>query len=173
MLTCEKCEKIIEQYIVGALPPWSRGAVTKHLDACQTCQSLVETHYRLAAVLEHLPTNPPPDGLWNRIASEISQETPGHGRVPAPPRDWRPSLLVAAAGLTAGVFLGQSLGSYNDAPPTARAMADTTPRIATFVQQHTRMAANDPLADQVSLAAYETTAFRENERMEGKSDGSR
>jgi hypothetical protein len=75
---------------------------------------------------------------------------------------------VAAAGLTAGVFLGQMIHSSQDAgDPSIATPASNTPRIATFVQQHSRMSTDNPFADQVSLAAYETAAFRDTERMEG------
>ncbi|MBW3623697.1 MAG: zf-HC2 domain-containing protein [Armatimonadetes bacterium] len=170
MLTCEKCERIIARYVVGALPPWSRVAVTRHLDACPPCQRIVESHYRVTLLMERIPGEDPPTGLWNRISNEIAQEPPGHDRVPSTPRDWRPSLLVAAAGLTVGVFLGQAfntLPEYTGAS-TVATMADTSPQIATFVRQHSRMAADDPFADRVSLAAYQTAAFREAEQVEGE-----
>jgi hypothetical protein len=168
MLTCEKCEKILTRYLVGSLPPWSRAAVARHLDKCRPCQVIVDGHYRVALLLETLPGDEPPAGLWNRISNEIGRDAPGHEPVPHAPWNWRPGLVVAAAGLTAGVFLGQTLNFDRDrGEPTFATMSSSSPRIATFVQQHSRMSADNPFADQVSLAAYETTAFRDTERMEG------
>lgn len=167
MFTCEKCEKIISRYILGALPPWSRIAVTRHLDKCQPCQKVVEGHYRVAMMLDRLPSNDPPVGLWNRISNELEHEAPGHQKVPSASYNWRPSVAVAAAGLTAGVFLGQFLGAQDQAKPDVAAL-ESSPNMAIFVRQHSRMAAEDPLADPVSLAAYQTVAFRDNERIEGE-----
>jgi anti-sigma factor RsiW len=169
MLTCQKVEIILVRYVVGALPPWSRVAVVKHLDKCPPCRALLESHYRVAMLVETLPGQEPPVGLWNAIANEIASESPGHERVAGAPRDWRPSLAVATAGLTAGVLLGQFFSTHSSAPPKETAQM-SSPRIATFVQQHSSLASTNPLADQVSLAAYTTTAFRDNERMEGEAD---
>jgi hypothetical protein len=142
--------------------------VARHLDRCNPCQKVVDGHYRVALLLETLPGDEPPAGLWNRVSSEIGRSAPGHGSVPHAPRDWRPGLVVAAAGLTAGVFLGQAIHSDRSMPEPAFVTATgSSPRIATFVQQHSRMSADNPFADQVSLAAYETAAFRDTEQMEG------
>ena len=169
MLTCEKCEKIIARYIIGSLPPWSRAAVTRHLDKCSPCQRIVDSHYRVNLLLERLPGDDPPDGLWNRVANEISEEKPGYDRVPSTPRDWRPSLLVAAAGLTAGILLGQTMHREEAGPSATFATVEqTSPRMAPVVHYHSRMASDHPLADPVSLAVYQTAAFRDTERLEGE-----
>lgn len=174
MFTCEKCEKILARYVVGALPPWSRSAVVKHLDGCSPCQKALDSHYRVALLLEACPPDDPPSSLWNRVANEIADESPGHERIPHATRDWRPGLIVAAAGLTAGVFLGQAFNLQGGASsPTLVNIPNHSPSIATFVQQHSRMSADNPLADQVTLAAYETAAFRDNERMEGQTGSAR
>lgn len=174
MLNCEKCETLLARYLVGNLPFWSRGAVAKHLDACKPCLQRVEAHYRVALLMERLPAEDPPNGLWNRVQNEIGQEAPGHARVPTTSRDWRPGLVVAAAGLAAGVFFGQALnGSQPDQASTFATMEQASPQIATFVQHHSRMAADHPLADPVSLSAYQTAAFRDTERLEGETGASR
>ena len=170
MLTCEKCEEILARYLCGALPPWSRSAVAKHLDQCPPCQQAIEAHYRLEMVLERLPDDDPPEGLWNRVANEVAQEKPGRERIPHASRmGWRPGLLVAAAGLTAGVFMGQVVNFQ--APATESNFASIehpSPQIAPVVQYHSQMAEDHPLADPVTLALYETAAYRDSERMGGE-----
>ncbi len=172
MLKCEKVELILARYVVGALPPWSRIALARHLDQCPPCRRLLDLHHGIAMLVEVLPPQEPPVGLWNAVAHEIGHETPGHQPVPTAGFDWRPKVAVAAAGLALGVAVGQWWSAQPLMTPSGggssiATMAPATPRIATFVQQHGRLSFNDPLTDQVSLAAYVTTAFRDNERMEG------
>jgi hypothetical protein len=172
MLTCEKCEKILARYLCGALPPWSRSAVAKHLDQCPPCQRAIEAHYRLDMCLECLPADDPPAGLWDRVASEVAQEKPGYERIPHARTDWRPGLLVAAAGLTAGVFMGQVMNIQAPAPESDIASIEhPSPQIAPVVQYHSQMAEDHPLADPVTLALYETAAYRDAERL-GRGAGS-
>jgi hypothetical protein len=168
MMNCQKVERIVARYVVGTLPPWSRIAVVRHLDQCGSCRLLVESHYRVAFLVDSLPGDEPPAGLWNAVFNEIAEETPGRSPMPVAHRDWKPSVAVAAAGLAVGVVLGQLMG--NPMPSLHEASNITpviAPNVATYVQQHGRLASEDPLTDQVSLAAYITAASRDNQRMEG------
>jgi len=167
MLACQKTEQVVSRYVVGALPPWSRIAVARHLDHCTPCRRLVESHHRVAFLLEAVEPKDPPVGLWNGVVNEIASDAPGSARIPSAPRDWRPGLLVATAGVAVGVLLGQTLGNVSTFAPSPIAVApQPSPAISTFVQQHSRLAAQDPLADPISLGAYVTIAYRENERLE-------
>ena len=77
-------------------------------------------------------------------------------------------MLVAAAGLTAGVLLGQTLGRESPASQPVFATAEqSSPRMAPVAHYHSRMASGHPLADMVSLTVYETAANRDTERMAG------
>jgi len=166
-MNCEKFERIVARYVVGTLPPWSRNAAVRHLDQCGSCRILIESHYRVAFLVDSLSGEEPPVGLWNAVFNEIAEETPGKSSVPTTHRDWKPSLAVAAAGLAVGVALGQFMGNPVPAFHEADTITPITPNVATYVQQHGRLASEDPLTDQVSLAAYITAASRDNQRMEG------
>jgi len=168
MLACHKVERSAARYVVGALPPWNRAAMARHLDICARCRLLIESHHRVAVLLDGIGANDPPPGLWQRVSNEIGPETPGHARLPAGPWDWRPGIAVATAGVAVGVLLGQSLGwSTGGTPSTIASANQPSPVISTFVQQHSHLDTQEPLADQISLGAYITTAYRENERWEG------
>jgi hypothetical protein len=125
-------------------------------------------------LIDHLPGDEPPTGLWNGIVNEIAHESPGASRIPAVSKDWRPSFAVATAGLAVGVLLGHLAGgSMGETDLAAAPLPASSPNIATYVQQHTRMAAQDPLVDPISLGAYVTVALRDHERMEGWADSRR
>jgi hypothetical protein len=121
----------------------------------------------VAFLVDSLPGGDPPVGLWNAVFNEIAEEAPGKSPAPVAHRDWKPSVAVAAAGLAVGVALGQLMGNPMPSIATAGSITPLVPNVATYVQQHGRLASEDPLTDQVSLAAYITAASRDNQRMEG------
>jgi hypothetical protein len=128
----------------------------------------------VAFLVDTLPGDEPPAGLWNAVFNEIAEEAPGKSPLPTvyrPPFyfDWKPGVAVAAAGLAVGVVLGQFIGAPSASLPTPGYLTPVTAssNVATYVQQHGRLASEDPLADQVSMAAYITAAYRDNQRMEG------
>jgi hypothetical protein len=113
----------------------------------------------------------PPSGLWNRVMNEIGEEAPGNARIPSASRDWRPGIAVAAAGLAVGVFIGQRAGTpaYDASPaaaPYTASLPMAVPTVGSYIQQRNRFAMQDPLADQISLAAYMTAASRDNEKIQ-------
>jgi hypothetical protein len=134
---------------------------------------LLESHYRVALLIEHATGSgeEPPAGLWNKVMNEIAQEAPGTEKNPFPARDWRPGMAVAAAGLAVGVLLGQYAGTFSSAassisaPYTAN-LPMAVPTIGSYIQQHNRLASQDPLADHISLAAYVTAAYRDNAKFQ-------
>ena len=170
MPACQKYERSLHRYIVGALPPWSRASIARHLDLCPDCRRLAESHHHLTFLLEAQPLSDPPTGLWNGVLNQIAEEKPGARRIPSAPWDWRPSVAVATAGLTMGVLMGHFLGSPAASEPASNfASISTAPSpVVTFAQHHSRMDALDPLADHVSLAAYATTASRSTEQWVGR-----
>ena len=168
MMSCRKVERDLARYVVGALPPWSRKIIVRHLDGCVACRRLVESHHRVAFLIDSVPREDPPVGLWSGVMNAIASETPGARRIPSVSSDWRPGAVVAATGLAVGMFLGHYVGSMDAANDVSSATLPGAPTaVATFVQHHNRLAANDPLVDQVSMAAYVTAAFRDSERNQG------
>ena len=159
MLNCRKIERLVAQYVVGSLPWWSHSAVVRHLDRCKPCRRLVETHHRVAVLLDALPRCEPPAPLGTGIAGELRSPPSGRSRLPSAPRNWRPGALAAGAGLAVGVLLSKS---YSVPGPSPSAPIASSPTVASFVEQHSRLSGQDLLADPISLGAVGVTARRDN-----------
>ena len=93
-------------YALHALPDDERIDFDKHLEACNECQRLLDETYTITASFAE--DGPAPTMVWDRIAAEITEQTPiadlgrERGR-----RRWMSMTLVAAA--AALVFVGITL----------------------------------------------------------------
>lgn len=102
---------LLGAYALDAVDPHERDLVEAHLLTCVRCRAEVEDHRQAASLLAHTGGSAP-DGLWERIASELAEpppalrlvaQRPDPGPEPAPARRRVPRLAAAVAAAAAVV----------------------------------------------------------------------
>ena len=115
VLDHEEVSEMLATYSLDALPPEEAALVEQHLVDCPRCRAELAELREVAGLLGGSATSPP-EGLWDRIASELTE--PAAEPPEAPPlrpigsarkaRAWR----VAAAGLAAVLLAVLGVLSY-------------------------------------------------------------
>lgn len=103
----DEYSEVLGAYALDAVDPVEREAIERHLLSCPRCRAEVAEHREVAAFLAQ-PGGAAPDGVWDRIVSELSppappmrmQLTPAPGQRTAEPAPVAPvrSLDEARAG---------------------------------------------------------------------------
>ncbi len=118
--------ELLATYALDALPPDEAALVEEHLADCPRCQDELASLREVAALLAVSEARPP-EGLWDRIAVELTASLPSNPSLPSgasppgtPPPEVRPigparrkrAWRVAAAGLAAAVLAVLGVLSY-------------------------------------------------------------
>ena len=74
-MNCFNCESLISAYIDDELDRARRREIEEHFDGCDRCRKEYETQLAAWDVATELSPDPPPDGLWDAIDSQLQQET--------------------------------------------------------------------------------------------------
>jgi len=81
-LTHEEIQELLGAYALDAVEPDEAEAIDHHLEGCPRCRAEVEGHREVASMLGNSGGDAP-DGLWDRIASQL-EETPPPMRLDLP-----------------------------------------------------------------------------------------
>jgi hypothetical protein len=114
--THEDIQELLGVYALHALDPDEAQLVEDHLDTCPRCRSEVNGHREVATLLGNSGGDAP-EGLWDRISSQLEEAPPpmrlalpeGEGSViPLAPRRRQPRnrVVVAALGVAAALLIG-------------------------------------------------------------------
>jgi hypothetical protein len=115
-LAHDEVQELLGAYALHAVEPDEAEAIEGHLEECPRCRSEVAGHREVAALLGN-SGGAAPDGLWDRIASQLEEEPPPL-RLSLPPsasadvvplasrRSFGPRWLVVAVGAAAAVLIG-------------------------------------------------------------------
>lgn len=100
-MTHREVQELLGAYALDAVDVDEAEAVEAHLRECPRCREEVAAHRETAAFLASAGS-PAPDGLWNRIASELDEPPPelALGRIvpmQQPRRRWPLTAMTAAA----------------------------------------------------------------------------
>lgn len=115
-LSHEEIQELLGAYALHALDPDEQAVVDAHLEECPRCQQEVRGHREVATLLGNTGGSAP-EGLWDRISSQLEESPPpmrlslpeGQGNViPLAPRQRQRSnrFVVAAVGVAASVVIG-------------------------------------------------------------------
>jgi anti-sigma factor RsiW len=77
-------ERLIDDYVDGALDDLRARAVRGHLRACDDCSAKVEATQNLVEISGSMPALDAPDSLWGRIAADLDaddERLAGRGRL--------------------------------------------------------------------------------------------
>jgi len=70
-MSCEDYNEAIGELVDGSIRPKAKEALERHLQACQSCRSLVADLRRIHEAAASLPPTTPPLTLWPRIANRL------------------------------------------------------------------------------------------------------
>ena len=166
VLDHEEVAEMLATYSLDALPPDEAALVEQHLADCPRCRAELASLQEVAALLAGSDTAAP-DGLWDRIASELSGPAPGAGPPAAPPaapvlrpiggarrpRAWRAATVGLVAVLLAvlGVLSYRVVNLDNRVGQLQSALSQHGP------SQQVALALADPAHHRIQLTAKGST----------------
>lgn len=106
--THDEMRDLVAAYALHATDPDEETVVEAHLGACPRCRAELAAHRETASFLGYAGAAPP-EGLWDRIAANVTPQ----GEAPPPPRiaPRRPRRLLAVLAAAAAVVVVGGLGA--------------------------------------------------------------
>jgi anti-sigma factor RsiW len=144
-MDCAHVREMLADYSVALVGGRRRKALEQHLAACPECAAELRALQRTAELVEMLPAQAPPDGLWDGLSYRLARESRQSAvRVrPRPAPLWlRPAIALATAALAAVGFWESWSGSLP--PPTPPEVASS------YVQAHLANSPTDVLGGEIS-----------------------
>jgi len=163
--THEDIQELLGAYALHAVDPDEAEIVEAHLETCPRCRAEVEGHREVATMLGNSGGDAP-EGLWDRIASQLEdapppmrltvQDTSATVTPLAPRRRARTNRIVAAAigaaaVLAIGLLGAQVVSQQQQLDDMESALADTT------LQEAANRAFDDPEGTKVELQSSDGT----------------
>ena len=148
-MRCAELRAHLPDYALEALPPAEMTAIGVHLDVCDACRRELALLGRVALLLEQLPPEEPPPGLWDRVAE----------RLPAPRtgiRSWRWRLAVGLG--TAAATLLLAFFAWWSRPQQFAPLAAIPSAYRTHAEQFYLWENQEPLVDHVGAGFLLLTA---------------
>jgi anti-sigma factor RsiW len=146
---CQESNDLFPRYSADDLPRREREALRRHLASCPGCREEYARFQATIGLLDSLEEKEPPADLWSRVEQEITRPQKHTSRLlrGLPRLGWarlRPAVAWGVGVVAIAVFLIL-------APLRPRGGRDASLAAATYVEQHTALAGEDPLADRVAL----------------------
>lgn len=105
-MTCQDVQRVLSDFLDGALEPAERTAVRAHLSSCEACRTVHGDLLRVRSAARTLGPIEPPAHVWLEVAGQIRlQETPAPVSTGAAPSR-RPPAGPARARAGMGQWLG-------------------------------------------------------------------
>jgi len=132
MMTCEKLDGVLLEYLEETLDPGTRAAVDEHVAGCLRCNAMLRDIGSIRAEAAQLPELAPSRNLWTGIAARIEPTVVplSHARG-EPRRNWIPLAAAAAAALvvaTSGITYLATSRSMRSAAVAAVPKSTTRPQ---------------------------------------------
>lgn len=147
MKCCKDIQAQLADFAVGALQERDRAEIERHLSGCPACRRELHALQQVGTVLDALPPEEAPAGLWDAIRRDIEAPESEPVRVPwwetLFPAQW-PRLAYAGLAATAIVAVALLMTVSRLTPAEDDETQD-------FIQRHGMLAWNDPLSDKASL----------------------
>lgn len=146
MNMCDEIKARLADHAVGSLEGRERAEMERHLQTCAACQRELRALQRTGALLNALPLEEPPPGMWDAVRREIE---PAPAREPVRAPWWGlfrlPRLAYATAAAVVIVAAVVVFGPQQPLPITEAAEGSD------YIERHGMLAWNDPLADKAAL----------------------
>jgi len=78
MMTCRELANLLIDYVSGDLPPEHRERLDRHLSLCPPCVAYVKTYHLTITLTRHLPDEPLPPQLVNKLQVMLSEMAKGN-----------------------------------------------------------------------------------------------
>jgi anti-sigma factor RsiW len=75
-VNCRDLAEVLIEYIAGELPPDEAERIRQHLDFCPPCVCYIETYQLTIQLTRHLPLEPPPEALLDRLRAALEEDRP-------------------------------------------------------------------------------------------------
>ncbi len=73
-MNCRDLAEVLIDYIAGELPPHEAEQIRQHLDFCPPCVCYIETYQLTIKLTRHLPQEPPPEALLDRLRAAMEED---------------------------------------------------------------------------------------------------
>jgi len=144
-MNCTQVRDSLADYSVGLLAGRRRLAVEQHLAICAACAAELRALQRTADLLELIPAETPPEGLWTGLSSRLAEQDMARVRPKVAGLWLRPAVAFATMMLVAfGIWRPWS----RDLPPTPPGVTST------YVQTHLASAPTDVLGGEISRGLW-------------------
>lgn len=154
MMQCNTVRPLLADHLVGALGFFAARRVTKHVALCPVCQREAEGHRRVVLLLNAMPPDSPPPGLWESIERQL--------HAPAMTVERRlPRTLIW--GLPAGVAASIAAFSLAVSRPPPPILPGADAQVAPFVEQAAYFSRREALSNPVQTGWLVTLAARQSE----------
>ena len=140
---CTRVREGLSGYDYGGPGWWQRRQISRHLSHCRECMAELASLRRAAALLDALPEERAPSGLWERLEEELDRAVRAPG---SRPRSARRVPALVAAGVTAALAVGLGFRRSHDVPEEPPAASD-----GRYVRSHLALSIADPLAPGAGL----------------------
>lgn len=145
---CARVREWLPEYDYGGPGAWTRWRVSRHLVRCRECARELSELRRATRLLEALPDERAPAGLWTSLEQAIARVERAPAR-PHRPLRWAAAMTAAAAALAAGVGVWQQHTRAPLPPPVPA---------AAFVRSHLTWSHAQPLVPGAGLDALVSLA---------------
>ena len=78
-MNCEGFSEQVTALATGAMPDANRDDLLEHAASCVACDAVLRGR-RATLAMQQLPVDEPPAGLFERIATDVTESRPRHGR---------------------------------------------------------------------------------------------
>lgn len=143
MNKCDEIKTRLADHAVGLLDAQERAEVERHVEGCAACQRELRALQRTGTLLNAMPLEEPPPGLWNAVRREI--EAPTCEPAGALWREIFRLPRLAYAGLAAAAVVAAAVMLTQHRPPDAEVEE------VNYIERHEMLAWNDPLSDKAAL----------------------
>ncbi len=140
--SCARIRRWLPYYDVGGLDPWRRWRVGRHLARCRECSAELAALWQATALLEHLPEEAAPAGMWERLEDALDAAQRQAVRRAGPAR----RLIPAAATVLVVTFAG--LAAWHQGR-----VETPRPPTAAYVRSHLALSQSSPFAPAAGLDA--------------------
>ncbi|MBI3944834.1 MAG: zf-HC2 domain-containing protein [Armatimonadetes bacterium] len=133
---CARVREWLPEYDYGGPGWWRRRQAARHLAQCPGCARELTALRRATALVEALPREVAPEGLWDRLEGALALERARPARSHSPRRRM-PALAAAATAAVLAAGLGLRAAWQPEEPAVA---------VESYVQSHLALSRSRPLS---------------------------
>ncbi len=151
-MRCDDIAPRLPDYALDNLSHDAATAIGEHIEVCDTCRRELALLGQVAMLVERVPLDEPPPGLWSGIAERLPT-------TPARPASFLWRLTVGAA--TAAAMILLVFFAWVRQPAETSALAQVPAEYRSYAQQYFLAESEAPLADHFGSGYLMLTSGKE------------